>query len=70
MNENGEIWKENIRFSGDIKNLKIYDEIKSYLKKFDFFKNYKIKQIDSFEKTLKNKYSEYSIKSYNVIKIN
>ena len=67
LNENGEIWKENIRFSGDIKNLRIYDEIKSYLKKFNFSKNYKIKEINSLEKTLKNKYNEYSINSYKVL---
>ena len=67
LNENSEIWKENIKFSGDTKNLKIDDEIKSYLRDFDFSKNNRLKEIDYFEKNLKNKFKEYSIKSYKIL---
>ena len=67
LNEKGEIWKENIKLSGYTKNLKIDDEIKSYLKTFDFSKNFKIKEINSFEKVLKNKFKKYTIKSHKIL---
>ncbi len=67
LNENGEIWKDNIKFSGYTKNLKIDCQIKSYLKNFDFSKNHRLKEIDSFEKALNNKFKEYKIKSYKIL---
>ena len=66
LSENGEIWKENIKFSGNTKNIKIDLEIKSYLQKFDFSKNHRLKEIDQFEKALKNKFTEYAINSYKI----
>ncbi len=67
LNEKGEIWKENINFSGETNNLKMDCEIKSYLKNFDFSKNLKLKEINSFEKVLNNKFKEYVIKSYKIV---
>ena len=67
LNENSEIWKENIKFAGDTKNLKINDEIKRYLRDFDFTTNNRLKEIDYFEKALKNKFKEYVIKSYKIL---
>ena len=67
LSETGEIWKENIKFSGDTKNLQIEEVIKSYFKKLDFSKNVKIKEINSFEKILNNKFKEYVIKSYKIL---
>ncbi len=67
LNEKGEIWKENITFAGATKNLQIDGEIKSYLINFDFSKNFKLKEINSFEKLLNNKFKEYIIKSYKVL---
>ena len=67
LNEKGEIWKENITFAGVTKNLKMDGEIKSYLSNFDFSKNFKLKEINSFEKLLNNKFKEYVIKSYKVL---
>ena len=67
LNDKGEIWKENIRFAGDTKNLQKDEEIKSYFNKFDFSKNHKIKEIISFEKVLKNKFKEYTIKSHKIL---
>ena len=67
LNENGEIWRENIKFSGDTKNIKINSEIESYLKNFDFLKNHRLKEIYSFEKALNNKFKEYEIKSYKIL---
>ena len=66
LNEKGEIWKENMQFSGATKNLKMDLEIKSYLINFDFSKNFKLKEINSLEKLLNNKFQEYVIKSYKV----
>ena len=37
LNHKGEIWKENITFSGVTKNLKTDELIKSYFRKFYFF---------------------------------
>ena len=66
LNENDEIWEDNIKFSGYTKNLKIDEEIKSFLKNFDFSKNHRLKEIDSFDKDLNNKFKEYVIKSYRI----
>ena len=67
LDENGQIWKENIKYSGDKKNLKIDVELNSYLNNFDFSRNHKLKEIDFFEKALKNKFKEYEIKSYKIL---
>ncbi|MDC3118106.1 serine/threonine-protein phosphatase [Prochlorococcus sp. AH-716-K03] len=67
FNEKGEIWKENMQFSGDTKNLKIDDEIKNYFKNFDFSKNHRLKEINLFEKDLNNRFKEYVIKSYKIL---
>ena len=66
LNENDEIWEENIKLSGYTKNLKIDEEIKSCLKNFGFSKSHRLKEIDSFEKVLNNKFKEYVIKSYRI----
>ena len=66
LNDKGEIWKENIRFSGDTKNLKMYSEIKSFFGKFNFSKNFKIKEIYNFENVINKKFDEYFIKSYKI----
>ena len=65
--EKGEIWKENIMFSGDTKNLKMDEDIKSYFNKFYFSKNLKTKEINSFDKVLDNKFKEYIINSYKIL---
>ncbi len=67
LNEKGEIWKENTKVSGDTKNFKIDGEINSFLDKFDFSKSHRLKEIDSFEKALNNKFKEYAIKSYKIL---
>ena len=67
LNEKGEIWNENIKFSGDTKNLKMDEAIRNYFKKFNFSKNSKIKEINSLEKVLNNKFNEYVIKSYKIL---
>ncbi len=67
LNENSEIWNENIKISGYTTNFRVDDQIKSYLRNFDFSKNHKLKEIDFFEKALKNKFKEHIIKSYKIL---
>ena len=67
LNEKGEIWKENIQFSGFTENLQLDAEVKFYFKNFDFSKHLKIKEINSFEKVLNKKFKEYIINSYKIV---
>ncbi len=54
LNEKGEIWNENIRISANIEFLQAEIAINSFLKKFNFSKNFKLKEIETFEQDLKN----------------
>ena len=63
LNHDGEVWRENIKISANNKFLKIQQEINSFLYKFDFSKNFKIKEILTFEKILKNNFKEYTIET-------
>ena len=67
FNEKGEIWKENIKFSGNTKNVRMDDKVKNYFKEFDFANNFKQKEIASFERILNNKFNEYIIKPYKIL---
>ena len=67
LDEKGEIWKENIKFSGNTKNLKIDSEIKSFFNRFDFTKHFRLKEINAFDRALNCKFDEYVIKSYRVL---
>jgi len=63
LNYEGEIWKENIKISSNYTYLKIQEEINSFLNKFHFSKNFKIKEILTFENALKNNFKEYKIET-------
>ena len=63
----GEIWHENIKISASNEFLKIQDQINSFLNKFNFSKNFKLKEILSFETSLKNKFKEYKIETHKII---
>jgi len=63
LNYEGEIWHENIKFSFNNEFLKIQEEINSLFNKFNFSKKFKIKEILTFEKTLKNNFKEYKIET-------
>ena len=52
LNEEGEIWNENIRISANIDFLQVEIAINSFLKKFNFSKNFKLKEIEIFEQEL------------------
>jgi len=52
LNYEGEIWNENIKISVNYKYLMIQEEINSFLDQFQFSKNFKIKEILTFENAL------------------
>jgi sigma-B regulation protein RsbU (phosphoserine phosphatase) len=61
LNYEGEIWNENIKISTNSDFLKTQEEINIFLKQFNFSKNFKIKEILSFENALKKNFKEYKI---------
>ena len=67
LNDSGEIWHENIKVSANIENLKIEEAINSFLNKFNFSKNFKIKDIANIEIALKNNFKEYNIESEKIV---
>jgi len=67
LNYEGEIWNENIKISANNQYLRIQEEINSFLNKFNFSKNFKIKEILSFENALKNKFKEYKIEAKKIV---
>ncbi len=63
LNDEGEIWHENIKISSRDEFLNIQEEIKSFLYQFNFSKNFKLKEILTFENSLKNNFKEYQIEA-------
>ncbi len=63
LNYEGEIWNENIKISANNENLIIQEKINIFLNQFHFSKNFKIKEILTFENALKNNFKEYSIET-------
>ncbi len=63
LNYEGEIWHENIKISASDEFLKIQEEINSFFNRFNFSKNFKIKEIQIFENSLKNYFKEYKIET-------
>ncbi len=54
LNEKAEIWNENIRISANIQLSEIEVAINIFLKKFNFSKNFKIKETKLFRQLLKS----------------
>jgi len=67
LNYEGAIWNENIKISANNECLTIQEEINSFINKFHFSKNFKIKEILTFENALKNKFKEYKIETKKII---
>ena len=67
LNYEGEIWNENIKISANYKYLTFQEEIHSFLHQFHFSKNFKIKEILTFENALKNKFKKYKIETKKII---
>ena len=63
LNYEGEIWYDNIKISSKNEFLKIQEEIISLFYKFNFSKNFKIKEISTFENSLKNNFKEFKIET-------
>ena len=59
----GEIWNENIKISAIEKYSTTQEEINSFFNQFYFSKNFKIKEILTFENALINNFSEYKIET-------
>lgn len=70
LNYEGEIWHENIMISASNENLAIEDEINDFLNKFRFSKNFKIKEILSFENALKDNFKKYKIEPIKILSRN
>ncbi len=67
LNYEGEIWNENIKISVNYEYSTIHEAINSFLDQFHFSKNFKIKEIVTFENALKNKFKEYKIEAKKII---
>ncbi|WP_288258863.1 PP2C family protein-serine/threonine phosphatase [uncultured Prochlorococcus sp.] len=67
LNYEGEIWNENIKISVNYEYSTIQEAINRFLDQFHFSKNFKIKEIVTFENALKNKFKEYKIEAKKII---
>jgi len=67
LNYEGEIWNENIKISANDPYLIIQEEITGFLSQFHFSKNFKIKEILTFENALKNYFKKYKIETKKII---
>ena len=67
LNYEGEIWYENIKISSKNEFLKIQEEINIFFNQFNFSKNFKIKEILSFDNFLKNNFKEYKIEKEKIL---
>ena len=67
LDYDGEIWNENIKISANNEYFKIQEEINSFLNQFNFTKNFKIKEIQTFENALKANFKEYKIETDKIL---
>jgi len=67
LNFEGEIWNENVRISANNQSQTIQEEINIFFKQFKFPKNFKIKEIPTFENSLKNKFKEFKIETTKIL---
>ena len=67
LNYEGEIWCENIKISASNKDLKIEEKINIFFNQFNFAKNFKIKEIVTFENALRNNFNQYKIETQKIL---
>ena len=67
LTNEGEIWHENIKISANNECIKIEEEINLFLNQFNFAKNFKIKEILTFENALKKNFKEYKIETDKIL---
>jgi len=63
----GKIWNENIKMSLNYEYFTIEEEINRFLNQFQFSKNFKIKEILTFENALKKNFKEYKIETKKIL---
>jgi len=66
LNQDGTIWFENIKLSNNFQGLDL-EEILKFFSKYNFTKNFKIKEIINFETYLKNNFKQYEIESLKLL---
>ncbi len=67
LDNESEIWNENIKISATEKYSTTQEEINSFFNQFYFSKNFKIKEILTFENALINNFSEYKIETKKIL---
>ena len=67
LNSDGQIWYENIKISANNQFPHIHKEINSFLNKFNFSKNFKIKEIIKFDDSLKDNFKQYKIETQKIL---
>jgi len=67
INSEGEIWFENIKISSNNKCLKMQEEITIFFNQFKFNKNFKIKDILTFENAVKNNFKQHKIETAKIV---
>ena len=67
LNYEGEIWNENIKISANDQFLTTLEKINVSLNKFNFSKNFKIKDILTFDNALKTNFKEYKIETKKIL---
>ena len=67
LNYEGEIWLENIKISSNNEFSNIRSEINNFFNNFNFSKNFKIKEILTFESSLRNNFKEYKIEAEKIL---
>ena len=67
INYEGKIWDENITISSNIRHLQLKEEIITFIDKFQFSKNFKIKEIKVFDYALKDKFNGFHIESQKIL---
>jgi len=67
LNCEGEIWNENIKIAAKVDFLKVQEEINIFLNQVNFSKNFKIKEIFTFENALKNNFKEFRIEQEKIV---
>tara|TARA_B100000073_G_scaffold336265_1_gene330867 strand:- start:5 stop:1348 length:1344 start_codon:yes stop_codon:yes gene_type:complete len=67
LDDKGDVWNDNIKISSNSEYSQIEDQINILIHKFQFSKNFKIKQIDRFEDALNNNFQNFKIESHRLI---
>jgi len=67
LNDDGDIWNENIKISANKESLVLQEKINKFFNQFNFSKNFKKKEIITFENSLKLNFKEYKIETEKIL---